>query len=167
MAVQTYTPIQSVTLTTNSATVILGTGGTLPQSYTDLVLITSVYNAGANTGQFQVNGDSGSNYSFTVLNGSGSSATSTRQSNKTFGVFDNWTQSMSTSNFDITITQFMNYANTTTYKTILNRTSVADKGVEVVANLWRSTSAISSITLFAAANFFANSTFTLYGIKAS
>jgi len=60
----------------------------------------------------------------------------------------------------------MNYANTTTNKTILSRSNAADKGVMATVSLWRNTAAINSITLLASANNFATgSTFSLYGVK--
>ncbi len=61
----------------------------------------------------------------------------------------------------------MNYSNTTTYKTILSRSS--DLYTEASVNLWRNTAAITSIIIGAqgAYTFSAGSTFTLYGIKAA
>ena len=60
----------------------------------------------------------------------------------------------------------MNYANTTTYKTTLVRHNNVSQTVSAVVNLWRSTSAITSITLSneSATNFDVGATFTLYGI---
>jgi hypothetical protein len=58
-----------------------------------------------------------------------------------------------------------NYSNTTTFKTFLSRTNVASDRVEALVGLWRSTSAITSITLYCGSNsFVTGSTFTLYGI---
>jgi hypothetical protein len=64
----------------------------------------------------------------------------------------------------------LNYANTTTYKTIISRGDSA--GFWNIANvaLWRKTpEAITSITVFPAGlnNWIAGSTFTLYGITAA
>ena len=60
----------------------------------------------------------------------------------------------------------MNYANTTTYKTVLTRAS--SNGDIVMANVstWRSTSAITSL-VYAGATFNSGTVFTLYGIKAA
>ena len=61
-----------------------------------------------------------------------------------------------------------NYANTTTYKTMISRASDATQNAIAYVGLWRSTSAINSITLSVSAGTFAiGSTFTLYGIKAA
>jgi hypothetical protein len=60
----------------------------------------------------------------------------------------------------------MNYSNTTTYKTIIARGSGASNEVKAQVNLWRSTSAITSITVYAGGgNFNSGASFTLYGIK--
>ena len=70
-----------------------------------------------------------------------------------------------------TVTHFMNYSNTTTYKTLLSRSGTLGgsyTGTTLIAGLWRSTSAITSILVGCTTNtFVAGSTFTLYGIKAA
>jgi hypothetical protein len=68
--------------------------------------------------------------------------------------------------------QFMNYTNTTTYKTILCRTSNNYGGViRSSVGLLKSTAAISSIWMdlaFSSSNNWSTgSTFSLYGIKAA
>jgi hypothetical protein len=76
----------------------------------------------------------------------------------------------STSKEQVSIYQFMSYSNTTTYKTVLGRSSVTDFRVAAIIGLWRSTSAINTVSLRcdnASYNFTAGSTFTLYGIKAA
>jgi hypothetical protein len=73
--------------------------------------------------------------------------------------------------FALNIMHLMNYANTTTYKTILNRSGHAGTSSIVLANvgLWRNTAAISTITLIqtGAQNYKAGCTFTLYGIASA
>jgi hypothetical protein len=63
----------------------------------------------------------------------------------------------------------MNYSNTTTYKTVLLRSNNASAITVATVGLWRSTSAINTIKIYAdgAAVFSVGSTFTLYGIKAA
>jgi hypothetical protein len=65
------------------------------------------------------------------------------------------------------IIQVMNYSNTTTNKTVLARAGIAGDRTRAIVNLWRSTSAITSILIInnGSVNFVAGSTFTLYGIK--
>lgn len=162
----TYTPIASTTLSAGTASV---TFSSIPQTYTDLVLVTySVMSASPDTNFAKVNSDSGSNYSYTLLNGSGSTARSARGSNQSVGLIMSSAYGQGTNH--ITITHFFNYANTTTYKTSLSRWNDASSGTELSTGLWRSTSAITSLTIVCNAGgvtFQSGSTFTLYGIKAS
>jgi hypothetical protein len=164
MPTATYDKIEAKTL--GSATGSL-TFSTIPATYTDLVLIANYTTTTANLDvRFQVNGDTGSNYSNTYLLGNGSSAGSGRSSNATY-VGEYFSVGTST-NGNISILNVMNYANTTTNKTILHRVSSAEKELSANVALWRSTSAITSITLFTnTSSFTAGSTFTLYGIKAA
>lgn len=161
----TYTPIATTTLGSNQANVTLNSFS----GYTDLLLVATVktvtYN-GVNL-NINVNSDTGSNYSWTALVGNGTSATSTRASNQTYADGDTYSI-MNTSTFAQYNISFMNYANTTTYKTILSRASNTSYATEAVVNLWRSTSAITSMTFDCGADQFAiGSTFTLYGISAA
>jgi hypothetical protein len=163
----TYTQIASTTLGTAASSV---TFSSIPSTYTDLVLISSVYKTGGSgqSGVFQLNGDTATNYSFTYLNGNGTSATSGRATSQTYGSFDLWGQSMSDTTFEAHALNFQNYSNTTTYKTILYRGNAVNKGLEQGVNLWRSTAAINSILLFLnAGSFVAGSTFNLYGITSA
>ena len=76
--------------------------------------------------------------------------------------------SASSSIMNISIANFMNYSNTTTFKTVLTRSGSGDWITEANVGLFRSTSAITQIRIFADTNAFASSsTFTLYGIKAA
>jgi hypothetical protein len=163
----TYTPIATQTLGSAVSSV---TFSSIPSTYTDLILIanTGFVNTGSdNQFEARVNGDSGSNYSVTGLFGDGSSVYSYRQSNNT------WIE-MNRINYSLTntiIMQLNNYSNTSTYKTIITRTNGTATQISATVNLWRSTSAINSISLsnyYAGSNtFFAGSTFTLYGIAAA
>jgi hypothetical protein len=157
----TLTPIATITLTSASATV---TFSSIPQTYTDLMLVA---NGAASTGTslgFRFNSDSGNNYSYTALYGSGSSAASLRGTNNALAYVGNWYTS-----FDgALISHIQNYSNTTTNKTILSRNGNASNYVWATTSLWRSTAAISTILISAdGQNFSSGSSFTLYGIKAA
>ena len=164
----TYTPIATTTVSGSSTTSY--TFSSIPSTYTDLVLIT---NSGVTAGQslIRVNSDSGSNYSYTWMDGNGTSAGSSRATSRT-GLYINWDGETNAIQ-NTGIFHFMNYANTTTYKTILWR--AGDSATSTIANvaLWRgstgsATQAINSITIQSSSgNFIANSTFTLYGILAA
>ena len=159
---------QTIGTATNSITFT-----NIPQGYTDLVLVTSVgSNNPVEIMVFQVgNGsvDTGSNYSTTYLLGNGSTASSGRFSNLTYGALDRNLGVTTTTGGLNTITNFMNYSNTTTNKTILSRANQVDatyNGAEAMVNLWRSTAAINTIKIFITNGVLFNvgSTFSLYGI---
>jgi hypothetical protein len=62
----------------------------------------------------------------------------------------------------------MNYSNTTTYKTSIARYGTAGSLTLAQATLWRSTAAITSLTIVVlGSTFTAGSTFNLYGIAAA
>lgn len=156
---KTYVKIASQTLGSSSATV---TFSNLPQNYTDLVLVVSGTHTGSGVAGLyisSINNDSGTNYSRTLLQGDGSTASSTRGSNENsmnIGLIGS-TQTNS-------IFQFMNYSNTTTYKTILARGNDSSALVRASIALWRNTSAITSFSL-TGVTFSSGSTFTIYGIE--
>jgi hypothetical protein len=168
----TYTPIATNTLGSNQASV---TFSSISGSYTDLVLVANFALTVNDTLLMRVgNGsaDTGSNYSDTVLYGNGTSAVSQRDPNKTFFYMIEAGNAGQTALNTMTTVNFMNYANTTTYKTCLfrgNSTSPTSfPSVEAQVGLWRSTSAINYIYLYAnSGNILSGSTFTLYGIKSA
>jgi hypothetical protein len=157
---KTYEPIATTTLGSATATV---TFSSIPSTYTDLIIIAlaqTQYNG--NYLGIQFNGDTGNNYSRTRLSGNGTSASSERDSSQPrINLY-----AQPTSNFAVNIIHIMNYANTTTYKTVLARTDQASLSTNAYAGLWRSTAAINSITL-REDNLQSGSTFTLYGIKSA
>lgn len=169
----TYEPIASHTVGSGGvASVTFGSGGTLPQTYTDLVLIVTGTSEVANDGNYNVaatfNGDSGSNYSATAIIGNGSTASSARATSATSTPLAGLPGTTATTITPATnITHIMSYANTNVFKTILRTTNSASFVVRSV-QLWRSTSAITSIELSGAGGDIAQGTvLALYGIKAA
>lgn len=159
----TYTPIAT---TTTSGSQTSYTFSSIPSTYTDLILVCNVSADVATSVQIQVgNGsvDTGSNYSWTYVLGNGSTAVSGRASNSTYYLGGDLATSVSTD-----ITQFFNYSNTTTNKTVLARGSAAALNTYATVGLWRSTAAINTIKVYLETPryFIPGSTFTLYGIQA-
>jgi hypothetical protein len=138
----------------------------IPATYTDLVVVAALKSETSNARlKYRLNGDTGSNYSRLLISGNGTSAASFQSSNLTYG----WLfASDYGANGGVSIGNFMNYSNTTTYKTMVGRTSDAGNQAVGIVSLWRSTAAINKITFDAdGANWGTGSTFTLYGIKAA
>ena len=154
------------------ATTTLGsTAGTIDfnsitGSYTDLRLVLTTTTTSSAAVLCRVNSDTGSNYSRTTLAGDGSSASSARYSNNTFFRIDINADSSTTVPMLIEV-DFFSYAGSTN-KTILNKVAADRNGsgsVQTAVQLWRSTSAITSISLIAnGTTFAAGTTATLYGI---
>lgn len=166
----TYEPISTTTLSTATATV---TFSSIPQTYTDLVLIVSgTMSASGNTVYARLNGDSGANYSQTYLGGTGSASFTGRSSNNTAGCGLGGYQLGYTTNIFNIVANFQYYSNTTSHKTVLSNfadSTIPGGATETLINLWRNTSAITSIEVRpnTSHNFNSGSTFTLYGIKAA
>jgi hypothetical protein len=162
----TYTPIATTTVTSSVTTVNFNS---IPQTYTDLIIVQSAFVANQYDSRIQFNGDTATNYSWTVLFGSGSAAGSYRESNKTAlptGYYSQIDVSPAATSF---IIQIMNYSNATTFKTVLTRGNnpATGRGVDAIVGLWRKTpEAITSIALSTtgAHQYTSGSTFTLYGI---
>lgn len=165
----TYEPIQTTTLVSGQSSVTIGSGGTIPSTYTDLVLVCSTQATSSGQGQsLEFNGDTAANYSTTILRGNGTTAASARITNNNVALLSNIAVPP-TSGFGVYIVNIQNYSNATTFKTILCRSNNASEATEAIVNLWRKTpEAITSIKIaITGGNFAAGSTFTLYGIKAA
>ena len=159
----TYTPLATQTLSSVAATI---TFSSIPSTYTDLILVTqsAINTGGGQDSQIQFNSDTSTNYSLTVIRGYGTGVASDKVSNSNL-IYLDYSGGSSTTIQDQYNINIMNYANTTTYKTILTRYSSAANAAEANVGLWRSTSAINRIDLSTSAgSFVIGSTFTLYGI---
>jgi hypothetical protein len=164
----TYEPIATTTLGSAQSSV---TFSSISGSYTDLILVYDGTRSATGNSYIgmRFNSDSGTNYSYTTLYGDGTSAGSGRGSNSNYLYTEQGDPVNTTQNNKIL--QFMNYSNTTTNKTVLMRSNNAGREVASIVGLWRSTAAITSISLTllggTTPNWATGSTFTLYGIKAA
>jgi hypothetical protein len=165
-------PIASTTLTTAGDVYFTN----IPQTYQDLFI--SVYGRSNQTlatggyfGGFNGNYGGNTNYSWTVLSGDGSSASSSRNTNQAGLWGDGVIPALSSTSgiFGAMNMHILNYTNTSTFKTYLMRCAADLNGSGVTtlsAGLWRQTSAINLIYLTPSISFTAGSTITLYGIRA-
>ncbi len=155
----TYEPIASQTLGSAAASV---TFSSIPQGYTDIRVVVAT---AVNTSTYmRFNSDSGSNYSLTEMWGGTQGAISERATNNTR--IDLRNSSSTLGNNMITV-DIMSYSNSTTFKTLLTaiRDGLYDRVYRQV-QLWRNTSAITSITFTPDSGTFpSGSTFSLYGIQ--
>jgi hypothetical protein len=159
----TYEPIATTTLVSNTTQVDFNS---ISGSYTDLVLVFNGSVTAGTTQRIRFNSDSSALYSNTRVGGTGSVAYSGRDSGYNF----NHAGFLDANDIGMFVAQFMNYANTTTNKTFLSRSGGNTSSVVAWVNLWRSTSAITSISIFCdntSTYYTSGSTFTLYGIAAA
>lgn len=167
---RTYVPIASTTLTSSTASVVFGSGGTLPQTYTDLVLACRIKPVDTNNPSLvlRINGDTSTNYHSNELWGNGTTTSHN-------GLFTQNTMAVSrmlglssTVTTPTVLLLYLNsYSRTNMLKTILARTGSPGLGVGMSACLWNSTNAITSFQLYVNTNSFdTGSQFSLYGIKA-
>jgi hypothetical protein len=169
----TYEPIATTTLGSSQSSVTFSSFS----GYTDLVLQMNTQGvagsgSGANTVFLEFNADTASNYSRTSLLADSGGAQSIRNSSQTKMTVGNGYESATLSSIYATfILNIQNYANTTTFKTVVGRYSSNGDRVGAIVGLWRKTpEAITSIKITcdsSTGNFATGSTFTLYGIKAA
>jgi hypothetical protein len=157
----TYKPLQSVVLTSASASVsFIG----IDQNYTDLVIVLNATSTGDTQVRLGFNSDTGTPYSSSIMGTDGSSTFSIRVSNEASMNIGGVGQTTGTN-----IIHINNYSNTNINKTVLGRYSELSPSYGEAAlkvGLWRKTAAINSITFtLGTGNYSAGSTFSLYGIK--
>jgi len=168
MPTNTYVALDKVTVGTATTSI---TFSGISSAYTDLVIAASFLpSVSTNQPYIQFNADTGTsttNYSTTSLRGDGSSAASGKHTNQ-YGWFPVPGPGVGTNgNPEPWLINIMNYSNTTTFKSGLTRFNNASSIVSANAHLWRSTAAITTVTItMETGNFAAGSTFSLYGIAA-
>ena len=175
----------AVVLTTayeSIATTTVGAGGTstitfssIPSTYKHLEIRSLGANSATNNQYVKLifNSDTGANYAEHHLSGNGTTANGGSNTSLNNGGFY-WGMGLPgtllSNVFGGGITSILDYTNTNKYKTVRSFDGFEGNGsggVEIVSNLWQSTSAITSITLTVNGgnNFRQYSQFALYGIK--
>ena len=161
------------------STVTVGSGGSasvsftsIPATYTHLQIRGIARNATQNDLFFiQINSDTGSNYSYHRLTGNATAASASGSATQT-GLYQFGRSPSATNVFGPAIYDFLDYANTSKYKTVRGLQGYEDNSggsVNLVSGLWQSTSAITSIsiTMNSSLLFSQYTQFALYGIKGS
>ncbi len=156
----TYEPIATIT-STGQATV---TFNSITGSYTDLRLVVNGYYSGTTYGTISINGSS-SSLSWTRLLGYSGGPLGDRAT----GAGGADMLSLNNTNAGNCEFDFLNYSNSTTYKTFLLNENAGTGSVGRYVCLWSNTSPITSISFTAKSSgtFVSGTTFTLYGISAA
>lgn len=152
------------------------TFSSIPQGYTDLVLVANARSSASTTNdaiKMQFNGDTGANYYGARLQNNSTSSVITNYDVGTSNIYPGWmTGATSPANISATTeVSIPGYSGTTFAKTALGHTdlmqaaSSSNMNVGLWGSWWNSTAAITSISLTpnTGANFVAGSTFSLYG----
>ena len=160
---KTYESIATYTVPSSQSSV---TFSSIPQTFTDLVLVTTVITTTGTIADLRtrINSDAGNNYSRIVMSANGSAVGTGQNVNVPYA----YGMLSTSSNWTTNTMHFMNYSNTTTFKTILFRGN--DTAVQTTAgvDLWRSQTAITNLVFDNnIGDFITGSTLTLYGIKAA
>jgi hypothetical protein len=144
------------------------TFSSIPQDYKHLEIRVSYLAVSTSNIPFlRLNGDSSNLYNSYNLNGAGSSASQTSYSSTEMLVGGVNVGAGTTGPFAF-VSRLLDYSSTAKTKTVKTFSGVIAGTSEVglTSGLWRSTSAINSITIYANSTVFAtNSRFSLYGIR--
>jgi hypothetical protein len=165
----TYNLISSVSVGSGTASSIDFTS--IPSTYTDLIVRMStraVATSNFPNTRVRFNSDTGSNYVYRRLYGTGVAAGSDTAT-ETGAMIGNTNGSDSTTNvFAITEFYIPNYAGSN-QKTLVSQTASENNGatayIFLMANRWNNTSAITSMSIYSDYNFAQYSTAYLYGIS--
>ena len=164
---KTYEPI--ATQTANGSTALFDFSS-ISGAYTDLILVIGG-SAGDSAPFIRFNSDSYLIYSSTRLQGNGTSATSGRRLRADGSPNDTRLEiGLGSVSEQVTnIFHIMNYANTTTNKTVLCRANQAGVAVQLAVGLYGSTNAITAIRVgnTNSNNLTSGTVMTLYGIAAA
>jgi len=168
MPTPTYDCIATNTITTASPAV---TFSSIPQTFTDLVLVLSI-RANSTPTSFgtgiRFNSDTGSNYSRIFFYGSGATGSGGAEANQTRIFYSAGTNVAD--QFNLIRLNIMNYSNSTTYKKVIARNDDLADVTSMSVGLWRNLNAITSLTVTPyddnATGFAVGTTLILYGIKA-
>lgn len=159
MPTPTYTPLANITLGSSAASV---TFSSIVGTYRDLVLVIDAIATATPNIEFQLNGDTGNNYSNVRMTGNGSTTGSNSFTGAAITITEN--AYPTTTSRAVAVVHFMDYSATDKHKSVLSRTNNASTGIDAYAHRWANTAAVTSIKVLS--SFAATTTLTLYGIAA-
>ena len=164
MATNTYVALDRVTVGTATSLI---TFSSIPQTYTDLVIIANGTASASAYTKLYFNGITTNTYSATNLYGTGSGVGSARQTTGEGKAYIQCYYNYANANPTMMKVNIFNYANSSVYKTVLLPDYDAAQEVTAKVGLWASTAPINSVTLErVSGNWNIGTTFSLYGIAA-
>jgi hypothetical protein len=156
------------------ATVTVGAGGSstftfssIPSTYTHLQVRAFWLNSANSNNWFRLNGDTGANYAGHELGGDGSSTYATSYTSNSDGALFAYASTSTAAG--VAVIDILDYNDTNKFKTTRTLSGQDRNGSGLIvlrSNLWRSTSAVTSLTFYSQSGSFSQySSFALYGIK--
>jgi hypothetical protein len=167
-AASDYELIESFILSSNQASIVFSNLGNFSSTYKHLQIRAVLRNTTAsNAGQVRLNGDTGANYTYHDLAGSGTGVGSAGAANETQHLFYGVTgSSQSTGNFGVAVIDILDSFSTTKNKTIRTFAgSTQANRIGLNSAVWRNTNSITSINVFSPSTFLTGSRVSLYGVK--
>jgi hypothetical protein len=172
MPAGTFETIETRLLTSSQSAIVFSS---IPQTYTDLVIVLVPISNGTNFVAVQFNTDTsagGTNYSRVTYSTGGTGPFTDQRSNR-YAIEVDYFESTGTGPNTTNEIHIFNYTTTAAFKTILSKNSASDRnaggvGVGTGVGTWRNTEAINSVRLSLNAGTFSSGTrATIYGIKAA
>ena len=147
----------------------------IPATFTHLQVRGIMRNTASNdyTLRARFNSDTGSNYARHTLKGNGTAASAVGEATQTYMTLDEMSplNNNTANTFGAMVMDILDYQNTNKYKTVRTLGGFdADSVGRILfdSSLWQSTSAVTSVTIFMAAdNLDQYSQFALYGIRSA
>lgn len=164
MPTPTYDLLASNVLSSNATSVTFSSLNTIGAGYRDLILVANGSSLSDFYPRVRFNGDTANNYFHVNMEGNGAGLGSFFGQENGLQIANGvW---WATSQRNILICNFFDFATTDKHKTTLTRNNRADRGTEALAGRWASTSAITSIEFYSSngASIASGSSFYLYGI---
>ena len=167
----TYTLINSNVLSSSAASV---TFSAIPATYTDLVVRASARTdtaAAIESCQVQFNSDTATNYSYVLISGNGSAASSNIYSSQNYVGSIPADAAIATSNtfasWEMYVPSYLVSQNKPLSVIGMQENNQTGAFIRPTAGLWRNTAAVTSITFagVSGGNFVSGSSFYLYGIS--
>lgn len=157
MPTATYTPLQTITLSSSASSV---TFGSIPNTFKDLIVVIAGTSSAAATFGVRFNSDSANNYNYVEMN-SQAGVVDQSAGSLNYALVGRTNTSQSTN-----IGQIMDYSATDKHKIVLGRGGSASEIVRASASRWANTAAVTTVSVISSTSSFSSgTTVSLYGIS--
>lgn len=157
MAKVTYTPVTTQVIPSDTTTITL----TNISGYSDLYITASIQgSSGSAVMGLRLNGDTGTNYSTTYMYNTSTTTPSGKEAN--LNAMSGGDIPASGNVWGVNLYHLINYSSGSNYKNVHMRHNAGTGVVVESIGVWRNTSPVTSVTLFA--NIKAGTILTVYGI---